>query len=154
MFLFTYACPQYQSDDDDIISFVSSMTICLLTLCAMVLSYSGVVSRNDGSGSQRGFNANFIGGTMIVITVANLLFNILMLFKTTGVAKRCRRRSCARCGGGNTTMGGEEMPVAQTSRLKVSQTKVTPEAASSSSAAAAASEFWDGCEERGVACKT
>ncbi len=75
----------YDSDDDDLSSFVASLALCLATLCAMVLSYAG-----DSTGdAQSAFDAETVGTSLIAITVANAAFEVVMVVRAT----RCCQRS-------------------------------------------------------------
>ena len=74
----------YESDNDDVASFVSSLCICLATLCAMVLITT--------DSKRAGFDASFLDTFLVFITAATLLFELVLLFLNTKFGfKICRR---------------------------------------------------------------
>ena len=76
----------YESSDDDITSFVTSLTICLATLAAMVL----ITSDSEMGGSS--FDAEFMGIFLITITVLTVGFEALVIFLSTALGGRLRAR--------------------------------------------------------------
>ena len=78
----------YESDDDDLSSFVSSLTICLTTLGGMILITEG--SPMGGASFDEAFLSNFL----ILITVGTIAFQFTMTLLSTDPGARLRARAC------------------------------------------------------------
>ena len=78
----------YDSDADDLSSFVGSLTLCLTTIGGMVL-----ITRDSTMGGES-FDEAFVGSFLIVVMVATVAFNVLMAILSTEVGEKLRKRLC------------------------------------------------------------
>jgi hypothetical protein len=78
-------CSPYDSDDDDLAAFVSSMAIYLTTVGGMVL-----ITRDSAMGGKS-FDDVFLSVFFITIMAATLIFNVLMTVMSTGPGSKLRR---------------------------------------------------------------
>ena len=104
----------YGSDDDDLTSFVSNLTIFLGTLASMVM----ITSDSDSAS----LDADFMGSFLITLSVGTILFDCAMIFLNTKLGSRLRSCRAPR-GATNTPTRGAPVVAQSASSNNV---KVTP----------------------------
>ena len=82
---------QYNSGDDDIASFVSSLSVCLTALGGMVL-----ITRNSPMGGDS-FDTAFLSAFLIANMTGTIVFELVMILLSTPVGNRFRGRITKRC---------------------------------------------------------
>ena len=70
---------------------MGSLTICLLTLGAIMLITQGSPKGGDS------FEVEFVGWFMISVSMSAVIFNNLMMFWSTGIGGKCRSATTTRC---------------------------------------------------------
>ena len=94
---FTF-CLQYDSTDDDLSSFVSSISILLMTLGAvMLISEAQAVRTEDGSEDVSGIDSFFAAFYMVSLTCCCMLFELTMTFFSTDTGSRFRNNCPRTC---------------------------------------------------------
>jgi hypothetical protein len=79
---------QYESGDDDISSFVTSLSICLTTLGGMVL-----ITRDSPMGGDS-FSTAFLSAFLIATMTGTIAFEVVMVLLSTPVGNRLRVCCC------------------------------------------------------------
>lgn len=116
----------YGEDDDDLSAFVSSLSILLMTLAAVMLISQANANEDELSEADLRFASFF----MISITVSVMVYETVMMFFSTEVGGRCRIRisqACARTEGNKKTGGPRVVPSNKTAASSYDQKRCAAE---------------------------
>lgn len=81
----------YENSDEDISSFVSSLTVLLMTLGAVML----VIGQDSKSSDLSEFDVQFATAFMVGIPIICITFDVIMIFLATKKGQSCRKKCMA-----------------------------------------------------------